>query len=116
MAKKNKFKGDYFIQLKWDFYDSKEWRSLQWYSKILYLRMKRKYNPSKSEQFTVSYREMQDEMSQPTVCKAIRELHKVGFIEVIKKGGLFRKRNYYMFSYRWKTLKASPLPNLATDW
>jgi len=102
-----------FIQLYFDFYDTKEWRSLQWYSKLLYLRMKRKYNPSKGEYFTVSYREMSDEMSQPTCGKAIKELHAIGFIEIVQKGGLYRKRNYYIFSYRWKTIGATPpLPTL----
>jgi len=86
-----------FIQLYFDFYDSKEWRSLQWYSKIAYLRIKRKYNPNNGEKITVSYREMADEMSQPTFGKAIKELLKVGFIEVIQKGGLYRRRNYYCF-------------------
>ena len=105
-----------FIQLYFDFYDSKEWRSLQWYSKIAYLRIKRKYNPNNGEKITVSYREMADEMSQPTFGKAIKELLKVGFIEVIQKGGLYRRRNYYILSYRWKTLGASPLSSLNTDW
>ena len=105
-----------FVQLHWSLYDSKEWKSLRWYSKIAYLRIKRKYNPSKGEQITVSYREMLDEMSQPTFSKAVKELLKVGFIEVVKKGGLYRERSYYIISYRWKTLKASPLPKVDTDW
>ena len=99
-----------FIQLYFDFYDSKEWRSLHWYSKLAYLRIKRKYNPKNGEQIAVSYREVTDEMSQKSFGKAIKELIKVGFIEVIQKGGLYRKRNYYILSYRWKTLKASILP------
>uniref|UniRef100_A0A6M3JLB6 Uncharacterized protein n=1 Tax=viral metagenome TaxID=1070528 RepID=A0A6M3JLB6_9ZZZZ len=105
-----------FIQLHWSVYDSKEWRSLQWYSKIAYLRIKRKYNPNKGEKITVSYREMADEMSQPTFGKAIKELLRVGFIEITQRGGLYRRRNYYILSYRWKTLGASPLPELSTDW
>jgi len=98
-----------FIQILWSMYDSKEWRSMHWYSKIAYLRIKRKYNPNNGEKISVSYREMEDEMCQVTFGKAIKELIEVGFIEVIQKGGLYRKRNYYILSYRWKTLKASPL-------
>ena len=105
----SKRKKKLFIQLHHDLYDSKEWRSLQWYSKLAYLRIKRKYNPNNGEKTSVSYREMTDEMSQPTFGKAIKELIKVGFIEVVQKGGLYRKRNYYILSYRWKTLKVSPL-------
>ena len=106
-----------FIQLFWDFYDSEEWRTLHWYSKLAYLRIKRKYNPNKGEQISVSYREMTDEMTQPTFSKAIKELLSVGFIEVVQKGGLYRKRNYYILSYRWKTLNASPLLKVDdADW
>lgn len=104
-----KRKKPHFIQIMWTMYDSKEWRSLQWYSKIAYLRIKRKYNPNNGEKTSVSYREISDEMSQPTFGKAIKELLKVGFIEVVQKGGMFRKRNFYILSYRWKTLRASPL-------
>lgn len=104
-----------FIQIHWNFYDSKEWKSLHWYSKLAYLRMKRKYNPNNGDHVAVSYREMSDEMSQQSFGRAIKELLEVGFIEVVQKGGLFRKRNFYVFSYRWKTLKASPLPSLKTD-
>jgi len=98
-----------YIKIEWTMYDSKEWKCMQWYSKIAYLRIKRKYNPNNGEKISVSYREMEDEMSQPTFGKAIKELIRVGFIEVIQKGGLYRRRNYYTLSYRWKTLKASPL-------
>lgn len=101
-----------FIQLYWDFYDSIEWKSLHWYSKLAYLRIKRKYNPNNGDNVSVSYREMTDEMTQKTFGKAIKELIEVGFIEVVQKGGLFRRRNFYMLSYRWKTLKASPLKKL----
>lgn len=94
-----------FIQLLWTFYDSKEWRSLHWYSKLAYLRIKRKYNPGNGEQITVSYREMADEMTQPTFSKAVKELTKVGFIDIEQKGGLSRKRNYYSISTRWILLK-----------
>ena len=76
-----------FIQILWTMYDSKEWRSMQWYSKLAYLRIKRKYNPNNGEKISVSYREMQDEMCQATFGKAIKELLKVGFIEVEQKGG-----------------------------
>ena len=105
----SKRKKKLFIQLRHDLYDSKEWRSLQWYSKLAYLRIKRKYNPNKGEKITVSYREMEDEMCQATFGKAVKELLNVGFIEITQKGGLYRRRNYYILSYRWKTLKASPL-------
>jgi hypothetical protein len=106
MAKKNR---KLFIQIYHSMYDSKEWRSLKWYSKLAYLRIKRKYNPNRSEQISVSYREIKDEMSQATFGKGIKELLKVGFIEVVQKGGLYRKRNFYILSYRWKSLGASPL-------
>ena len=98
-----------FIQILWSMYDSEEWRNMQWYSKLAYIRIKRKYNPNNGEKIAVSYREMQDEMSQATFGKAIKELIKIGFIEVIQKGGLYRKRNYYILSYKWKTLKTGIL-------
>jgi DNA-binding transcriptional ArsR family regulator len=94
-----------FIQLYWSFYDSQEWRRLHWYSKLVYLRIKRKYNPNTGNQITVSYREMADEMTRPTVSKAIKELSQTGFIDVEQKGGLYRKRNYYTLSSRWCLLR-----------
>ena len=94
-----------FIQLLWTFYDAKEWRSLHWYSKLAYLRIKRKYNPNNGNQITVSYREMTDEISQKSFGKAIKELTKKGFIDIEQKGGLFRRRNYYTISTRWYLMK-----------
>lgn len=110
MSRRKKDSG--FILIDWSFYDSKEWKNLQWYSKLAYLRIKRKYNPNNGDKVSVSYREMHDEMCQKSFGKGIKELLKVGFIEVVQKGGLFRKRNYYILSYSWKTLKASSLITL----
>lgn len=108
----SKRKKKLFIQIHHDFYDSKEWKTLHWYSKLAYLRIKRKYNPNNGDQVSVSYREMTDEMTQKTYGKAIKELLEEGFIEVVQKGGLYRRRNYYTLSYRWKTLKASSPPKI----
>ena len=98
----SKRKPKLFIQIYFDFYDSPKWRSLKWYSKIAYLRMKRKYNPRHTEQITVSYKEMADEMSEPTFGKAVKELSRIGFIDIDQKGGMYRKRNYYTLSTRWR--------------
>jgi len=105
----SKKKAKLFIQLYFDFYDSPKWRSLKWYSKLSYLRMKRKYNPRHSEQIPVSYKEMADEMSEPTFSKAIKELSKIGFIDIVQKGGMYRKRNFYSFSHRWQMPTLLPM-------
>ena len=99
---KTRKKKKLFIRLTHELYDTKTWREMHWYSKLAYLRIKRKYNPNKSEQITVSYREMEDEMTQPTFSKAIKELSKNGFIEITQKGGLYRRRNYYRLTEGWR--------------
>ena len=108
-TRKNK---DNFIQLKWELYDTKMWREMHWYSKLAYLRIKRKYRPVKGEQITVSYREMLDEMTMPTFAKAIKELSKNGLIEITQKGGLYRRRNYYILSENWRDRQRQTVPPL----
>jgi len=98
-----------FIQIYHDLYDSTTWRGMQWYSKLLYFRIKRKYNPRKGEKITVSYKEMEDEMSQPTFSKAKKELVERCLIRVTQKGGLYRRRNYYGLSEEWR-LKQMSVP------
>jgi hypothetical protein len=64
--------------------------------------MKRKYNPARSDEITVSYREMEDEMTQKTFSKAVKELIAERLITVTQKGGLYRKRNFYRLSEDWR--------------
>lgn len=91
-----------FIQIHHELYDSATWKGMHWYSKLAYLRIKRKYNPRMGEEITVSYEEMKDEMAKTTFAKAIRELEKRGFIKIESKGGLYRRRNYYTLSNEWR--------------
>ena len=91
-----------FILIKWELYDTQVWREMKWYSKLAYLRIKRKFHPEKSKEITVSYREMEDEMTKPTFAKAIRELADNEFIRIEQKGGLYRRRNYYSLSEGWR--------------
>lgn len=104
-----------FIQIYHELYDSETWRGMHWYSKLAYLRIKRKYNPRRSEEISVSYREMLDEMTQPTFAKAIRELEKRELIKITQKGGLYRKRNYYALSESWRRKKQLTLNRVLND-
>lgn len=100
-----------FIQIKHELYDTKVWREMHWYSKLAYLRFKRKYSPGK-EEFSLSYREMKDEMTMPTFAKAIKELERSGFIGIKRRGGLYREKNLYRLSEEWRLKGVSPLVDI----
>ena len=88
------------INLSYEIYDSELWRSLAWYSKISYLRINRKYNIAEPDTpVRVTYSEMFDEMSQPTFGKAVKELHKFGFIELFRT---IENTSLYTPSNRWE--------------
>ena len=44
-------------------------------------------------------------MERRTFAKALRELEKFGFIKITQKGGLYRKRNYFMLSDDWRMVQ-----------
>ena len=93
-----------FIQLNLEIYDSPKWRSLKWYSKLAYLRIKRNRITKEDKKIVLTYREILDEMSQPTFSKALKELLESGFIEIVQTGGLLKKKNYYALSNKWETI------------
>ena len=97
-----------FIQIYHELYDSETWKSLHWYSKLAYMRIKRNYNPKMGEGITVTYSQIRDEMTPKTFSKAIKELIEAKLVTKEQHGGLFRKKNVFKLSEQWR-LEASSL-------
>ena len=101
-----------FIQIYHELYDSETWRSLHWYSKLAYMRIKRNYNPNMGKDITVTYSQIRDEMTPKTFSKAIKELVSVGLITKEQCGGLYRKKNLFQLSEQWRLRTQLPMVNI----
>ena len=101
-----------FIQIYHELYDSETWRSLHWYSKLAYMRIKRNYNPKVGEWITVTYSQIRDEMTPKTFSKAIKELVAAGLVTKEQCGGLYRKKNLFQLSEQWRLKPQLPMVDI----
>ena len=80
---------------------SKAWKSLSCRAVWVYIEMKKKYRGHNENNLSLTYNEVKYKMSSATFSKAIKELIKYGFIDIIRPGGLFKNCTIYGLSNRW---------------
>lgn len=109
MSRSKRKKGKhYFVQLMNEMIDSPKWKELSNSSKVLYIRVLRKYKVFNNGEIYLPYSELMDEFSKGTISKAIKELVKVGAIRVTKYGGLHREYALYEVVTNWWRNKLQP--------
>ena len=75
----------------------------------VYIRIKQKYNGYNENDLSLTHREVKYKIkSSATFYNVIiPELLKLGFIEIVKKGGLHKQPNIYKLSEEWKYITES---------
>lgn len=94
-----------FVMIFKEMLNSEAWESISNPARVAYLHMKGKKCTVHGEEITLSFGEMERFMHRHTFSTAIDQLEECGFIVKSQRGGLYRKRNYYSFSDRWRTYR-----------
>ena len=104
MAKKKGPKGLQHIGIERRTLKMKEWRGLIGAAKIFYLHLKGRYNGSNNGEIELPYRAMKDVegcRNPRTISRASKELQKKEWIEIEKRGGLYRHKNLYKLTFKY---------------
>ena len=106
----------FYVPVLFSMMGSKAWTHLDNHARVVYLYfLKRELINSwagrKSEnkvnwrpEIFLSYREMEKIVNSHQFSRAIKMLEEEGFIIKRQEGGLYRKRNWYLLSSRWKSI------------
>ena len=106
----------FHIKVMFSVMDSKAWKQLDNHSRVVYLYFIRRElinswkgkNKKNKEvwrpEISLSYREMEKIVDSHQFSKAIKKLETLGFIIKKQEGGLYRRRNWYLFSDKWREI------------
>jgi len=101
--KKKKNRYPPFVMLPNELINSKAWKELSCYARVVYIEIKHKYNGKNDDNLSYTYREGIEIMSSKRLTKALGELVNNGLIDVVRSGGLYRKCTIFGLSDRWKS-------------
>lgn len=82
--------------------ESKAWKELSVYSKVLYVEMKNKYTGSNDNDISFTYKEALEIMNARTFTKSVDQLIEFGFIKLVEQNWTTRRPNIYGFNDQWK--------------
>jgi len=91
-----------FVAIYKEMLRSEAWLSITNASRVAYIHLKGKCCTAHDNEITLSFKEMELVMDRHTFARSIKQLERHGFIIRDKRGGMYRKRNYYRFSEQWK--------------
>lgn len=80
-----------------------EWENLSAGAKIFYLHLKARFNGSNNGQIKLTYEEMRGVKgccSNNSISRASKELEEKKWVEIKKKGGLYRYKNLYKLTFK----------------
>lgn len=111
MRKSKKDRYDPFVKLDYEMLDSAAWKKLSDSSIWCYIELKKSFSIIKdgSYHLTLPYRKHLYHHATETISKSLKELLNFGFIDVIQRGGLFKKPSIYRLSDRWKQISCQIL-------
>ena len=102
MFRKKKNKLSRFVAIPWEIIDSQAWQNLTNASRVALIHLKRKVVKPNPGELSLSYQEMEKIMNRHTFSKALKQLENFGFIEKKQYGGLYRRRNFFKLSDKWR--------------
>ena len=94
-----------FAAISWEIIDSSAWQKLTNASRVALVHLKRKVVKPNPGEISLSYSEMEKIMDRHTFSRALRQLEEIGFIEIEHRGGLYRQRNFFKLSDRWRKVQ-----------
>lgn len=89
---------------------SKAWEQLTNAARVAYVHIRERWCFNRQEPVAVSYKSMERIMERKTYSNALKQLEEIGFIKKTQTGGIFRKRNYFQMSEKWRWAD-SPKPD-----
>lgn len=90
--------------------DSPAWKDLPATSIVVYLQLLKKMKADDRCALSYSLLRKITGRHNKTTAKALRELERIGFIDIKEKGGLFRRSSVYARSKRWENYKPTEKP------
>ena len=94
-----------FVAILKEMLQSEAWESISNPARVSYIHLKSKCISASNDEITLSFKEMEKFMDRHTFSRSLSQLEERGFITKDKRGGLFRKRNYYRFKEEWKSFR-----------
>ena len=101
--KNNEFKAKPpYAQIEQGLRDSEGFKGLKAHTKWLYVEFRLRYRGSNARNITLTEREAKKIMHAETFRADYRKLIKLGFIDLIKRGGFYKEKHIFGLSNRWK--------------
>ncbi|GEM_PF-1235323 len=94
--------GDFMI-ITYKFLDSAAWDALDGNAQKVYLKIRRKFNGHNQNDLSLTYKEGKKIVNHRQFIKAIDQLIKFGFVELLNQGWTTRKPNIYKLSNMWES-------------
>jgi hypothetical protein len=105
MRRNRKSKTPPFVMVEKALLQSEAWKSISNSARVVYIHIKGQAKCKNPGELNLLHTEMDPFMSRKTFAAAIRRLDHVGFIDFEKRGGLYRFKNYFRLSERWRTFQ-----------
>jgi hypothetical protein len=105
MGKRIKNKLPPFVAVFREMLNSAAWENIGNPARVAYIHIKSKCVSQDPGEITLSFDAMEKFMTRQTYARALRELEKFGFIKRTQRGGLYRKRNYFLLIDEWKKVQ-----------
>lgn len=105
MNKRKKWNQGHFVLLPDSQTDSKAWKKLSTNAVWVYIEFMKKYkgkNSSTVDNLSLTYKEVKYKMSSATFWRAKDELLDLGFLKIVRPGGLMHRCTIYGLSEKWK--------------
>lgn len=97
-----------FAPLSYKLIDSPAWEELSGNAHSVYIKIMRQRNGYNDRNLKLPYSQIK--LSSATTAKALKQLVAIGLIDVVERGGLFKKCSIYALSERWKVYETPLLP------
>lgn len=101
MGRKNKFRAPPFVMLENGMLDSEEWQGISSNAVRVYILLRRKFKGHNADDLSLTYREVQHNMSPATYSKVLKELKEKEIISVVRQGGLYNRCTIFSIRNKW---------------
>lgn len=100
--KNNKTNNGPFVKLDNEITDSKPFQELTIHAKWLFVEFKKRYNGKNKYNISFTQTESKEIMAISTFNKSRNQLIEKGFIDLIRRGGLWQQCSIFALSERWR--------------
>ncbi|MBA7525116.1 hypothetical protein ES705_17265 [subsurface metagenome] len=107
MTKNKKNKSEFkasppYAQIEQKLVDSEGFKDLKTHTKWLYVEFRLRYRGNNPRDITITEKESKRIMDSRTFRSDYKKLIKLGFIDLIKRGGFYKQKHIFGLSNRWR--------------